>query len=240
MTAPADKSPKRYGYEVLERIPHDTSAYTQGLLILDGKMYESTGRRGESSVRILKLATGEIVKKREIPSSLFGEGLAAVGGLLYQLTWTSHTALVFDRATLRPLGYDYKYEGEGWGLTTCDEGLVMSDGTNLIRFFDKKMNELRRIEVRDQGRPLFELNELEWIDGEIWANVWKQDRVARIDPATGEVRGWIDFSGLLGNDAVGNQSEDVLNGIAVDPDNGDLYVTGKRWPYIFKVRVFEK
>ena len=227
------------GYEVLERFPHDPRAYTQGLLIVDGKMYESTGRLGESSVRHVEIETGKVLKRRPIDASLFGEGLASVGGLLYQLTWKSGRALLFDRATLRPMSYGYSYPGEGWGLTTSSEGqLVMSDGTATLRFLDPKgMTEQRRIKVTDLGRAIRNLNELEWIDGEIWANVWKRDRIARIDPETGQVRAWVDLRGLLGSTRVGSPLEDVLNGIAHDPESGAIYVTGKRWPYMFKIKV---
>lgn len=228
------------GYEVVAEYPHDRRAYTQGLLIEDGILYESTGQRGESSVRIVTLETGEPVKIRPIDGQLFGEGLASVGGMLYQLTWTSGQAIVFKRKGLVPAGYSYSYPGEGWGLTTMGDELVMSDGTNELRFLDPKgMKEKRRVSVSAGGVPVFNLNELEFIEGEIWANVWKSDRIARIDPATGEVNSWIDFSGLLGGRRVGAPLEDVLNGIAYDAEAGKVYVTGKRWPVLFEVRVVE-
>jgi len=227
------------GYEVLERYPHDRRAYTQGLLIVDGALYESTGRLGESSVRLVELETGEVLKRRAIEASLFGEGLASVGGLLYQLTWKSGRALLFDRASLRPMSYGYSYPGEGWGLTTTPEGqLVMSDGTSTLRFLDPKgMTEQRRVTVTDLGRQVRNLNELEWIDGEVWANVWKRDRIARIDPETGQVKAWVDLRGLLGSARVESPLEDVLNGIAYDSETGAIYVTGKRWPYLYKIKV---
>jgi len=227
------------GYEVLERYPHDRRAYTQGLLIVDGALYESTGRLGESSVRLVELETGEVLKRRAIEACLFGEGLASVGGLLYQLTWKSGRALLFDRASLRPMSYGYSYPGEGWGLTTTPEGqLVMSDGTSTLRFLDPKgMTEQRRVTVTDLGRQVRNLNELEWIDGEVWANVWKRDRIARIDPETGQVKAWVDLRGLLGSARVESPLEDVLNGIAYDSETGAIYVTGKRWPYLYKIKV---
>ena len=227
------------GYEVLERYPHDRRAYTQGLLIVDGALYESTGRLGESSVRLVELETGEVLKRRAIVAGLFGEGLASVGGLLYQLTWKSGRALLFDRASLRPMSYGYSYPGEGWGLTTTPEGqLVMSDGTSTLRFLDPKgMTEQRRVTVTDLGRQVRNLNELEWIDGEVWANVWKRDRIARIDPETGQVKAWVDLRGLLGSARVESPLEDVLNGIAYDSETGAIYVTGKRWPYLYKIKV---
>lgn len=228
------------GYEVVAEYPHDPRAYTQGLLVVDGVMYESTGQRGESGVRVVDLTTGEVLKKRPISSQLFGEGLASVGGLLIQLTWTSGQALVFQRKGLVPAGYAYRYEGEGWGLTAMGDELVMSDGSDQLRILDPKgMKEKRRIRVTAGGVPVDQLNELEYIDGEIWANVWKSDRVARIDPATGDVVAWVDFSGLLGRRRVRSPLEDVLNGIAHDAGSGKIYVTGKRWPALFEVRVVE-
>ena len=228
------------GYEIVAEYPHDPRAYTQGLLVVDGVMYESTGQRGESGVRIVDLTTGEVLKKRPISSQLFGEGLASVGGLLIQLTWTSGQALVFQRKGLVPAGYTYRYEGEGWGLTTMGDELVMSDGSDQLRILDPKgMKEKRRIRVTAGGVPVDQLNELEFIDGEIWANVWKSDRVARIDPVTGDVVAWVDFSGLLGRRRVRSPLEDVLNGIAHDAGSGKIYVTGKRWPALFEVRIQE-
>lgn len=237
---PTVQGPKIYGYEVVKKTPHDTGAYTQGLLIEDGRMYESTGKEGRSSVRELDRETGDVLKKRDIAATLFGEGLAAVDGLLIQLTWKAHRALIFDRETLRPLSYEYSYTGEGWGLATHPDGLVMSDGSATLRFLDKKMNVERRLQVSDRGRPILNLNELEWVDGEVWANVWKSNLIARIDPETGVVVGWIDMKGILGDYRVANPLEDVLNGIALDAETGQIYVTGKHWPYVFEIRVKER
>lgn len=240
---PGDDKPKLLGYEVVARYPHDVKAYTQGLLIVDGKLYESTGRLGESSVRLVDLKTGKVLKKRDVDMTLFAEGLASVGGLLYQLTWTSGKALLYDRETLRPLSYGYTYtdtkKGEGWGLTTTPKGLlVLSDGSEVLHFLDPKgMKEKRRISVTDRGRKVVNLNELEWIDGEIWANVWKSDRIARIDPKTGKVLAWVNLRGILGTYRVESRIEDVLNGIAYDEETGDIFVTGKHWPYLFHIRV---
>ncbi|MEE2940622.1 MAG: glutaminyl-peptide cyclotransferase [Planctomycetota bacterium] len=228
------------GYEIVAEHPHDPRAYTQGLLVADGVMYESTGQRGESGVRAVDIATGEVLKNRPISPQLFGEGLASVGGLLIQLTWTSGQALVFQRKGLVPAGYAYRYEGEGWGLTSMGDELVMSDGSDELRILDPKgMKETRRVRVTAGGVPVDQLNELEFIDGEIWANVWKSDRIARIDPATGDVVAWVDLSGLLGRRRVRSPLEDVLNGIAHDEDSGKIYVTGKRWPVLFEIRVVE-
>jgi len=242
------------GYEVVARYPHDRRAYTQGLVWVDGALYESTGQRGESNVRQVDLETGEVLKSRALSSRFFGEGLAAAGELLVQLTWTSGKALIYDRETLRKLDYTYGYEGEGWGLTTRGDGkLIMSDGSSTLRIMDPKgFDPLGTIEVTAAGRPLGQLNELEWVPadgaqlnelesvkGEIWANIWKSDRIARIDPETGEVKAWVDLSGILGSERVADPNEEVLNGIAYDAENDRLFVTGKRWPRLFEIRVDE-
>ncbi len=240
---PGDDKPKLLGYEVVARYPHDKEAYTQGLLIVDGKLYEGTGRYGESSVRLVDLKTGKVLKERRVDIGLFGEGIASVGGLLYQLTWKSGKALLYDRETLRPLSYGYTYKdtfkGEGWGLTTTPEGLlVLSDGSDVLHFLEPKgMKEKRRISVTDRGRKVINLNELEWIDGEIWANVWKSDRIARIDPKTGKVLAWVNLRGILGTYRVESRIEDVLYGIEYDEETGDIFVTGKHWPTLFHSRV---
>lgn len=238
---PEPQGPRTYGYEVVKRYPHDKFAYTQGLLIVDGKLYESTGRLGESTVRLVELETGKVLKKRDVDPRIFAEGLASVGGLLYQLSWKAGQVMLYDRASLRPMSYGYTYRGEGWGLTTTPKGeLVMSDGTDELRFLDPKgMKEIRRVRVTDGKRRLRDINELEWIDGEIWANVWKDDRIARIDPKTGKVKSWVDLSGILGEYRVLSPIEDVLNGIAYDAETKKIYVTGKRWPYLYEIRVEE-
>lgn len=236
----ADKTPV-FTYEVVARYPHDRGAYTQGLIWLDGKLYESTGQRGESTLRHVELATGKVLKKRDLPRQVFGEGLAAVNGFFYMLTWKAGQAFIYDIKTLRPLSYSYSYPGEGWGLTTSEEGLVMSDGTATIRFLDPKgMKLIREIQVTDKGRLINELNELEWIDGEIWANIWKSNRIARIDPTSGKVNAWVDMTGLLGTERVALPSEEVLNGIAYDAEGKRLFMTGKRWPYLYHVELREK
>lgn len=236
----ADRPAPVLGYEVVKRYPHDVAAYTQGLLIVDGVLYEGTGQKGASSLRIVDLETGRVKRKRDLPPQVFGEGIASVGGLLYQLTWKAGRAFIFQRDRLVPQSYGYSYPGEGWGLTTTEEGLVMSDGTPTIRILDPKgLKEIRRVVVRDGKRAIRNLNELEWIDGLLWANVWKSNRVARIDLETGKVHSWIDFSGLLGDYRVGAPLEDVLNGIAIDEATGKIYVTGKRWPTLFEIRVKE-
>lgn len=236
------KGPVEYTYDVVARYPHDRGAYTQGLLWHEGKLYESTGQRGESTVRLVDLTTGEVVLRRAISPRLFGEGLAAVNGIFYQLTWKAGQALLYSGEKLRPLSYDYKYRGDGWGLTTSPAGqLVMSDGTDEIQFMEPKgMKVTRRIRVRDQGRPVTQLNELEWIEGEIWANIWKSDRIARIDPETGHVTAWVDLTDLLQGVELAQPAEEVLNGIAWDAEGKRLFVTGKRWPYLFHIELREK
>ena len=223
-----------YGYEVLNRYPHDTSAFTEGLEYVGGALYESTGLYGSSTLRQVDLRTGTVLRSVSLASQYFGEGATVFGGKIYQLTWQSQTAFVYDAATFAPLG-QFFYTGEGWGLTHDARYLIMSDGTSQIRFVDPgNFQTVRTISVRDQqGSPLTNINELEYINGEIYANVWLTDRVARIDPSTGLVVAWIDFTGLL----PAGTSADVLNGIAYDSATTHLLVTGKLWPYLFEVRL---
>ena len=223
-------------YQVVHAYPHDTQAFTQGLIYLDGHLYESTGIRGQSSLRMEDLTTGSILKFHEVPSDYFAEGLTNWGSTLIQLTWETHLALVYDRATFQQLR-TFSYTGEGWGLTQDGKSLILSDGTAQLRFLDPAtFHELRRITVRDHGKPITQLNELEYIHGQVFANIWHSDRIARIDPATGRVAGWIDLSGLLPKSERSNP-EAVLNGIAWDEQNQRLFVTGKLWPRIFEIRI---
>lgn len=226
-----------YGYEVVHSWPHDTAAYTQGLVFHGGVLYESTGRHGASVVRIVELTTGRIVKQVGLPSDYFGEGIAVLHGKIFQLTWYSGQGFIYAHDSLKRLG-KFRYDGEGWGLTTDGESLIMSDGTHRLRFFDPQTFTLRRtVEVRDEhGRPLTALNELEYVNGEIYANVWQRDVIARIDPATGKVDGWIDLTGLLAVDT----PDAVLNGIAYDRERDRLFVTGKLWPKLFEIRLKQR
>lgn len=220
----------------LGSIPHDTAAFTQGLVFHDGALFESTGQYGASSLRRLDPATGAVVRRVDLGSEYFAEGLAALAGRLLQLTWREQTGFVYDAATLQRVA-TFGYDGEGWGLTTDGTSLILSDGTDRLRFLDPRTYALTRtLEVRDGGAYVTELNELEWVRGEIWANVWKQDRIARIDPATGRVKGWLDVSALLPPEQRTN-AEAVPNGIAFDPAGGHLYLTGKLWPFIFRVEL---
>lgn len=229
-----------YGYEEVARYPHDEKAYTQGLLVQDGVLFESTGRYNTSSVRIVDVATGVVQRRTDLDPRLFGEGIAAYKGLLVMLTWKEQTALVFDRKRLTEQ-YRYTYTGEGWGLTFDGTSFWMSDGTHELRVLDPNgFKELRRVTVTDGGQRVANLNELEWIDGELWANVWQTFRIARIDPETGQVKSWVDLSGILGSHRVKDANDEVLNGIAWDAAQKKLYVTGKHWPWLYEIRVVER
>jgi glutamine cyclotransferase len=222
------------GYRVVHAYPHDEQAFTQGLIYLDGHLYESTGRQGQSSLREEDVETGRIVRLQPVPDQYFAEGLTDWKNTLIQLTWQSHVGFVYDRATFRLLR-TFNYDGEGWGLTHDAKSLILSDGTSSLRFLDpESFNETRRITVKDHGKPVKDLNELEYIHGEIYANVWYSDRIARISPASGRVLGWIDLKGLISEDQLPGK-EAVLNGIAYDAAHDRLFVTGKLWPKIFEI-----
>lgn len=239
--APAPKAGPvaHYTYEVIQAWPHDPKAFTQGLLFRNDTLLESTGLNGESSLREVEWRTGRILKRIEIPRTYFAEGLAVIGAKAYQLTWQNHQGFIYDADTFQRLG-EFAYDGEGWGLTTDGTLLILSDGTNRIRFLDPATFKIvRTIDVTADGQPVSQLNELELVRGEIFANVWQTDRVVRIDPANGRVLGEIDFSGLLsGADRL--PTANVLNGIAYDAPNDRLIVTGKLWPKIFEVRIKPK
>ncbi len=224
------------GYRVVHTYAHDPQAYTQGLLYEDGYLYESTGLNGRSSLRMVNLETGRVLQRADVPAQYFAEGLAAWGSTLIQITWQSHIAFVYDRFSFRVL-HTLNYAGEGWGLTQNDKSLIMSDGTANLRFFDPgTFREVRHIVVKDHGSLVTQLNELEYVHGEIYANVWHTDRIARISPATGKVLGWIDLSGLLSPGQV-SAPEAVLNGIAYDAAHDRLFVTGKLWPELFEIKI---
>jgi glutamine cyclotransferase len=225
-----------YGYEVVHTFPHDSDAFTQGLIYLGGELLESTGLKGQSSLRRVELATGRVNKLVRVPAEYFAEGMTVLGGKIYQLTWQSHKGFVYDLATFT-LEKEFSYAGEGWGLTTDGRSLILSDGTDQIRFLDPATFQVTRtINVRRAAQPVRLLNELEYIRGEIYANIWQSQTVARIDPASGRVLGIIDFYGLLpAADHAANT--DVLNGIAYDAATDRLFVTGKNWPKLFEVRL---
>jgi len=225
-----------YGYEVVASYPHDPSAFTQGLLLEDGVFYESTGRRGQSSLRKVDLETGEVLKIRNLPGVYFGEGAAIAGDKIVQITWRSQKGFVYDKNTFELLE-TFSYPGEGWGLTYDGRSLIMSDGTAVLRYLDPAtLKETGKLEVYSENGPVTNLNELEYVEGEIFANIWGSDRIAKVDPETGRVKGWIDLSGLLPEkDRKGG--EDVLNGIAYDPGKKRLFVTGKLWPKLYEIRI---
>ena len=226
----------KYGYEIVNTWPHDRYAYTQGLVFYEGKLLESTGQEGRSSLRRVEPETGKILEKVDVPKPYFAEGITFLKGKIYQLTWQHQLGFIYDAATLEKLG-EFSYRGEGWGLTSDGSSLVMSDGTNRIRFVNPDNFQVSRtISVLDGRTPIASLNELEYVHGEIYANIWHKERVARIDVQTGRVLGWIDLTGLRAL-ADANDNEAVLNGIAYDETNDRLFVTGKLWPKLFEIRL---
>jgi glutamine cyclotransferase len=226
-----------YSYKVVATYPHDPQAFTQGLIFRGGFLYESTGLNGRSSVRKVELATGRVVHKADLPAEVFGEGMVDRGQQVVVLTWTNGVGFVLNLPDFDPAG-TFRYPGEGWGLTRSADTLYMSDGTAQIRLLDPQtFKERSRIQVSDEGRPVAQLNELEWVKGELYANIWQSDRIARIDPKTGNVLGWIDLSGLLAKHGRSTRGADVLNGIAYDPARDRLFVTGKLWPDLFEIKL---
>jgi glutaminyl-peptide cyclotransferase len=226
------------GYTVVHAFPHDPTAYTEGLFYLDGYLYEATGTVGASSVRKVDLASGKVLQQTPTPWPDYGEGIVAWKGRLIQLTWQDHEGFLFDLATLTPRA-KFAYPGEGWSLTTDGTRLLMSDGTPTIRILDPdSLQQVGHIDVTADGQPLANLNELEWVKGELYANVWLTDRIARIDPASGRVIGWIDLAGLgPAPETLEDPANDVLNGIAYDAAHDRLFVTGKRWPRVYEIRL---
>jgi glutaminyl-peptide cyclotransferase len=235
--SPVPANSSTFGYRVIAEYPHDRRAFTQGLVYVDGVLYEGTGLNGQSTLRRVDLETGEVQQAVGLSEEYFGEGIAVLGDRIYQLTWKNGVCVVFDRETFE-LQEVFTYETEGWGLTTDGERLIMSDGTNRLFIRDPEtFAELDTIDVYDGVRAIWNLNELEVVDGEIWANVWQTDRIARIDPETGQVTGWIDLTGLLSEKDRERHPVDVLNGISYDPETGRLFVTGKLWPKLFEIEV---
>ncbi|MGC1305064.1 MAG: glutaminyl-peptide cyclotransferase [Caulobacteraceae bacterium] len=228
-----------YGYQVVRAYPHDPQAFTEGLFYRDGELYESTGLEGHSSIRQVSLETGQVLQQREIAPQYFGEGIVAWKDRLVELTWQSHIGFVYDLKTFSPIS-SFQYPGEGWALTRDDHRLIMSDGTPDIRFLDPDtLAETGRIHVTDDGRPVRNINELEWVKGEIYANIWQTDLIARIDPESGKVLGWIDLRGLLKPEDIHGQV-DVLNGIAYDAEHDRLFVTGKLWSKLFEIKLVRR
>ncbi len=226
-----------YDYDVVHTYPHDPSAFTEGLFYLNGFLYESTGLEQHSTIRKVRLDTGEVTKKIDIPPQYFGEGIVNWDGHLISLTWKSHVGFVFDLATFK-LQRQFQYEGEGWALTQDGKQLIMSDGTPELRFINPNtLKETNRIQVTLDGKPVRNVNELEWVKGEIYANVWQTNWILRINPKDGQVVGLVNLAGLLSPETQVKSSDGVLNGIAYDAKGDRLFVTGKNWPKLFEIRL---
>ena len=225
-----------FGYQVVAKFPHSTESYTEGFFYLNGLFYEGTGLEGHSAVLVTQPETGKVLQRLEIAPNYFGEGIVDWGPNLYEWTWQTHTGFVYDRFSLRKLR-EFTYTGEGWGMTRNAKQIITSDGSATLRFRDPEtFREVRQIVVHDGAREIGQLNELEYIKGEIYANVWHSDRIARISPKDGHVIAWIDLAGILPADQKVN-GESVLNGIAYDAGRDRLFVTGKQWPLIFQIEL---
>ncbi len=235
---PAPAALQRYTYRVVNVLPHDPNAFTQGLVYADGIFYEGTGRNGQSWLRKVEPATGEVLQQHDLEEQYFGEGIALFDKI-YQLTWQSNTGFIYDKESFAELSR-FAYPTEGWGITDNGSELIMSDGTATLYFWNPEtLQETRRLDVTYQGEPLVRLNELEYFDDAIWANVWQTDAIVRIDPATGVVNGLVDLRGLLSYGPALTAPADVLNGIAYDEATGRLFVTGKLWPAVFEIELVE-
>jgi len=245
-----------YTYEIVKSYPHDPNAFTEGLYFKDGFLYESTGEEKKSSLRKVELETGKVVQKWDLPPEDFGEGISEINGKIYQLTWQEEKGRVFDAKDFKLL-QEFTYQGEGWGMTTDGTNLIFDQGTHIIKFMDPNtFKTVRTMPVfRDDGRPLMQINELEWIKGEIWANIWhselpdilgKPNYIVRIDPNSGKVLGWIDLAGISpddqpkGDDPYDPKAENTLNGIAYDAANDRIFVTGKKWKKLYEIKVKPK
>lgn len=222
-----------YGFKLVKMYPHDPTAFTQGLVYHDGFLYEGTGLNGRSEIRKVELATGKVLQRQPLSPEYFGEGITLFEGKIYQLTWTSQKGFIYDLATFKPIG-TFSYATEGWGLTHDGKQLIMSDGSDRLFFLEPKtLKPVRSLKVTAGGQPVTRLNELEYIQGRVYANVWQTNRIAIIDPKDGHVEAWIDLSRL----AMLISNADVLNGIAYDPQGQRLFVTGKLWPYLFEIEL---
>jgi YVTN family beta-propeller protein len=232
----ANPAAARLQYTVLRRLPHDVQAFTQGLEIYQGAFLESTGQYGSSSLRKVALQSGKVQRSVSIGNSFFGEGITQLSGRIYMLTWLNQQGFIYDAASFRKVG-EFRYSGEGWGVTNDGARLYMSNGTSVITVIDPSTwSVVRTIPVSLDGTPVPQLNELEWVDGQIWANVWQSETIVRIDPATGFVTGLLDLAGILPA-SERTPTTDVLNGIAWDNAGKKLYVTGKNWPAVFELQV---
>lgn len=231
--------PPVYSYRVVKVYPHDPQAFTQGLVYHHGLLYEGTGLRGKSELRRVELATGKVLQTHSLNPSYFGEGITLWKDKILQLTWTSGVGFVYNQDSFQVLE-QFTYPTEGWGITSDGEQLIMSDGSDTLYFLDPEtLTEIARVKVRDKGTPIVRLNELEYINGEIFANIWQTDLIVRISPKTGQVLGWIDLAGLLDREKVldSGHTPDVLNGIAYDKVGDRLFVTGKLWPQLFEIEL---
>jgi glutaminyl-peptide cyclotransferase len=234
----SDIVPKKYGYKVIHTYLHNRDAFTQGLFYNNGVLFEGTGQETGSTLREVELETGKIIRQHNLDDSLFGEGITLYQDRIYQVTWKNKIGFVYNKSDFKVLNKIY-YPTEGWGLTTINDRIVMSDGTNILYFFEPKMfTVVSKIEVYDNEKKVDQLNELEYINGEIWANIWMKDLIARIDPATGKVLAYIDLKNLLPR-SDRNEDTDVLNGIAYDNSTERVFVTGKRWPKLFEIKLTE-
>ena len=234
----SDVAPKRAGYRVVKEYPHDKGAFTQGLVYLDGVLYDGTGQETKSSLRKVQLETGQVLNQYNLEPQFFGEGIAIVGEKIYQLTWQTKVGFVYDKNSFKLINRIY-YQNEGWGLTTMGDKLVMSDGSNILYFVEpESFSVISRIEVYDNRVKVTQLNELEYIKGEIWANIWQTDLIARIDPGSGKVIEYVDLKGIM-NDPQVDTNINVLNGIAYDKTGDRIFVTGKNWPKLFEIKIIE-
>jgi len=234
-----NEAPPVYSYTIINTYPHDRQAFTQGLVLDQGTLYEGTGLRGQSSLRRVDLTTGRVLQLRVLPAPYFGEGITVFGPYLIQLTWQSKVGFVYDKTSFTLLR-QFTYPTEGWGITHDDQHLIMSDGTSVLYFLDPEtLSATGQLHVRDEQGPVERLNELEYVQGSLYANIWQTDRIARIDPESGQVTAWIDLTGLLPlEDRV--ERVDVLNGIAYDAAQDRLFVTGKLWPKLFEIQIHPK
>lgn len=235
----SDSAPKRLGFRIINTYPHDPGAFTQGLFFHDGVLYEGTGQESGSTLRTVELETGKVIRQHTLDPSLFGEGITLYKDRIFQVTWQNKVGFVYNRSDFKQINKIF-YQGEGWGLTTIGDRIVRSDGSNILYFHEPEMfDAVSRLEVYDNERKVDQLNELEYINGEIWANIWMTDLIARIDPKSGKVNSYVDLTRLFPEAKRRESNADVLNGIAYDQLNKRIFVTGKRWPGLYEIQVID-